>query len=441
MGKRNTDRLKLVLPVRLWGVDTTGKPFHQMAHTLNVNHSGARLGGVRVLMPVDEIVGVQYKHKKARFKVVWLGRPGTKSEEQIGITRIQGEQEIWPLELPTVVIHDEYEAPPPKKSDLDKRDVRRYACSGGIEIRQRHAKGPGVWAALTDISLGGCFSQMASPFPKDANIDFTIRIGTVEIRGVGAIRSSLQGVGMGVDFLTLPAADRERLEYLIEKFSKGDISPDEAPFASDEVSRRLQAATSELRVIEYMMRSADMDSLVLREFRSALGHVRHTAWALQQWIEVQSKRNDPFPVLAYLNTERIRLATHLCKNMTGDIDSLQLQFEKHDVEGLLSAVEDLFLRLSGLSFSVEVEGGRAMAAAAGASSGALTGPAEDEQEAPMRGIATEQDLEVVRPVGDPEADEPGNSLASGEAESGDEQRTSRGIPPGSVDAPPHRRLG
>ena len=440
MGKRSTDRLKLVLPVRLWGVDTTGKPFHQMAHTLNVNQSGARLGGVRVLMPIDEIVGVQYKHKKARFKVVWLGRLGTKSEEQIGITRIQGEPEIWPLEMPTVAIQDQYEPPPPKKSDLDKRDVRRYACSGGIEVRQRHAKGPGVWAALTDISLGGCFSQMASPFAKDTNIDFTIRIGTVEIKGVGAIRTSMMGVGMGVDFLTLPGPDKERLEYLIEKFSKGDISPDEAPFASDEVSRRLQAATSELRVIEYMMRSADMDSLVLREFRSALGHVRHTAWALQQWIEVQSKRNDPFPVLAYLNTERIRLATHLCKNMTSDIDSLQLQFEKHDVEGLLSAVEDLFLRLSGLNFSVEIEDVRAKAMAAGASSGILTGPADEEPE-PLRGITLEQDLEVVQPIGDPEADESGDSLASSEAASADESRTSRGIPPGSVDAPSQRRLG
>src|SRR4051812_2762861 len=413
MGKRNTDRLKLVLPVRIWGVDTTGKPFHQMAHTLNVNHSGARLGGVRVLMPVDEIVGVQYKMKKARFKVVWLGRPGTKSEEQIGITRIQGESEIWPVEMPAVVIHDEYEAPPPKKSDLDKRDVRRYACSGGIEVRARHSKAPGVWAALTDISLGGCFSQMASPFPRDTNIDFVIRVGTVEIRGVGAIRSSLMGVGMGVDFLTLPGPDKERLEYLIEKFSKGDISPEEAPFASDEVSRRLQAATSELRVIEYMMRNADMDSLVLREFRSALGHVRHTAWALQQWIEVQSKRNDPFPVLAYLNTERIRLATHLCKNMSSDIDSLQLRFEKHDVEGLLSAVEDLFLRLSGLNFSIEVEPARALAAAA--SVGALTFPDDNAEEPPTRGIAAESDLELVHPVVEPHSEEQQNATAPAEA--------------------------
>ena len=275
---------------------------------------------------------------------------------------------------------------------------------------------------------------MASPFPKDANIDFAIRIGTVEIRGVGAIRSSLQGVGMGVDFLTLPASDKERLEYLIEKFSKGDISPEEAPFASDEVSRRLQAATSELRVIEYMMRSADMDSLVLREFRSALGHVRHTAWALQQWIEVQSKRNDPFPVLAYLNTERIRLATHLCKNMSGDIDSLQLQFEKHDVEGLLSAVEDLFLRLSGLHFSVEVETVRAMAAGAAAGN-ALNSNNDEPAEEPLRGISAESELELVHPVGEP------GSNSGGETSAAEETSESRGIPPGSVDASPQRRLG
>ena len=108
MGKRITDRLKLVLPVRIWGMDTTGKPFHQMAHTLNVNKSGARLGGVRVIIGVDEIVGVQYKHKKARFKVVWLGRPGTKSQEQLGITRIANEPEIWPIELPSLEMRDDY---------------------------------------------------------------------------------------------------------------------------------------------------------------------------------------------------------------------------------------------------------------------------------------------------------------------------------------------
>src|SRR5262249_34870304 len=157
----------------------------------------------------------------------------------------------------------------------------------------------------------GCYTQMTSPYPKDSAVDFIIKVGTVEIKGHGLVRGSTNGAGMGVDFVGLPDTDRERLEYLIEKFSRGELSEQEAPFASDEVSKRLSTATAELREIEDLIKEANVDSVVLREFRAALGHVRHTAWALQQWIELQSKRNDPFPVIAYLNNERIRLATHL----------------------------------------------------------------------------------------------------------------------------------
>jgi len=354
MGKRITDRLKLVLPVRIWGMDTTGKPFHQMAHTLNVNKSGARLGGVRVIVGSDEIIGLQYKHKKARFKVVWLGKPGTKSQEQLGVTRIPGEPEIWPIELPTLEMNDQYEPPtPPKKKESEKRDLKRYACSGGIEVRVRHSQRTGVWGALTEISLGGCYTQMNSPYAKDAAVDFVIRVGTVEIKGHGIIRASMNGAGMGVEFVGLPDTDRERLEYLIEKFSRGEMTEQEPAFSGDEVSKRLQGATAELREIEDLIKAANVDSVVLREFRSALGHVRHTAWALQQWLELQATHNDPFPVIAYLNNERIRLATHLCRNLTNDMDALQLKFERREVEGLLSSVEDLFQRLAGFNFSIE----------------------------------------------------------------------------------------
>jgi hypothetical protein len=302
----------------------------------------------------DEIIGLQYKHKKARFKVVWLGKPGTKSQEQLGVTRIPGEPEIWPIELPTLEMNDQYEPPtPPKKKESEKRDLKRYACSGGIEVRVRHSQRTGVWGALTEISLGGCYTQMNSPYAKDAAVDFVIRVGTVEIKGHGIIRASMNGAGMGVEFVGLPDTDRERLEYLIEKFSRGEMTEQEPAFSGDEVSKRLQGATAELREIEDLIKAANVDSVVLREFRSALGHVRHTAWALQQWLELQATHNDPFPVIAYLNNERIRLATHLCRNLTNDMDALQLKFERREVEGLLSSVEDLFQRLAGFNFSIE----------------------------------------------------------------------------------------
>jgi len=423
MGKRITDRLKLVLPVRIWGMDTTGKPFHQMAHTLNVNKSGARLGGVRVIVGNDEIVGVQYKHKKARFKVVWLGKPGTKSQEQLGITRIAGEPEIWPVELPTIEIRDDYEAPaPPKKKEGDKRELKRYPCSGGIEVRVRHSQRTGVWGALTEISLGGCYTQMTSPYAKDSAVDFVIRVGTVEIKGHGIIRGSVNGAGMGVDFVGIPDTDRERLEYLIEKFSRGEMSEQEAPFASDEASKRLQVATAELREIEELIKGANVDSVVLREFRSALGHVRHTAWALQQWLELQHKRSDPFPVIAYLNNERIRLATHLCRNLTNDMDALQLKFERREVEGLLSSVEDLFQRLAGFNFSIE-EAVPEKAGAVAAGAEAYLEPIEEPQLETLNGIRIE------------------GPAPSGDAPASEQEQAAEGMPPASERDNPRRRSG
>jgi hypothetical protein len=119
-----------------------------------------------------------------------------------------------------------------------------------------------------------------------------------------------------------------------------------------------------------------------------------------------------------------------------------LQFDKHDVEGLLSAVEDLFLRLSGVNFSVEVEDVRAKAAAAGVSVAALTGPDDDDQVEPIRGIAleVETELEVVHPIGESGNDAPDSSQAADEPTAAAEEQPSRGIAPGSVDAAPQRRI-
>jgi hypothetical protein len=227
---------------------------------------------------------------------------------------------------------------------------------------------------------------------------------------------------MGVDFVGIPDTDRERLEYLIEKFSRGEMSEQEAPFASDEASKRLQVATAELREIEELIKGANVDSVVLREFRSALGHVRHTAWALQQWLELQHKRSDPFPVIAYLNNERIRLATHLCRNLTNDMDALQLKFERREVEGLLSSVEDLFQRLAGFNFSIE-EAVPEKAGAVAAGAEAYLEPIEEPQLETLNGIRIE------------------GPAPSGDAPASEQEQAAEGMPPASERDNPRRRSG
>src|SRR6266404_4597250 len=62
MGLRRAQRVKAVLPVRVWGTDAAGKEFIAMAHTLDVSRTGARIAGVAAAMRVGDNVGLQYRN-------------------------------------------------------------------------------------------------------------------------------------------------------------------------------------------------------------------------------------------------------------------------------------------------------------------------------------------------------------------------------------------
>jgi hypothetical protein len=100
-------------------------------------------------------------------------------------------------------------------------------------------------------------------------------------------------------------------------------------------------------------KSVDLDPRILREFRAALGHARHTAWALEQWVELQSKNADVLPVVAYLNSERIRIATYLCRNLAAEIAEVDVNRHAVEFENLLRAVEELFQRLADFRFAMD----------------------------------------------------------------------------------------
>ena len=77
------------------------------------------------------------------------------------------------------------------------------------------------------------------------------------------------------------------------------------------VSERLKAATDELQKLEQLVVSGDCAPRVLTEFRGAVDSIRQTAWAVQQWTELQSQNRDPYSVLGLLSEERIDSVTLL----------------------------------------------------------------------------------------------------------------------------------
>ena len=95
MDRREQFRVTTALPVRIWGVDANSQAFMQLATVKNITESGALLEGVRCRLQPGEVVDLQYNQLKAEFLVVWAGRPGTRSEGELGLQALPSQPCIW----------------------------------------------------------------------------------------------------------------------------------------------------------------------------------------------------------------------------------------------------------------------------------------------------------------------------------------------------------
>lgn len=346
----------MVLPLRLWGTDSTGKTFMLMAHTLDVSPTGARIAGVRTQITPGDVIGVQYRLHKQQFRVAWVGRPGTSRDSQIGIEYLDRDRKILGLELSDSGFADDYEPPEPQDETEKYKKQRmhvRYPVTGGADVRKSTGE-TGIWGNLIDISLGGCYVQTITPFTLHTTVKLLIKVNGFEVETRGVVRTSHPDVGMGVQFTDATSAeDRTRLRELINHLRSGDgaaaAPPGPTKPDSQHLSQRLQAASAELVSISELMKSIGPDPQVLRQFRDTLGHVRTTSWAVQKWLELDGKREDMFPVLTYLNNERVQVASQLCRSLCKDLQTMDLKLENSALEELLRSVEDLFSHLAGFS--------------------------------------------------------------------------------------------
>jgi hypothetical protein len=75
---------------------------------------------------------------------------------------------------------------------------------------------PPVRCQLTDLSLGGCYLEISSPFPVSTRVTLSMRAGGAELRTEGVVRIMHADKGMGVEFTQTTAEHRA----LLEKFLK-----------------------------------------------------------------------------------------------------------------------------------------------------------------------------------------------------------------------------
>ena len=111
------------------------------------------------------------------------------------------------------------------------------------------------------------------------------------------------------------------------------------------IAERLQRATEELKALEQLILSGDFAPRLLCEFRNAVDSIRHTARVVQMWVGLQQQQRDPYSAISTLSEDRVRRATQIAKDITIDLQSLEVDFDTEGLAELFQAIETLHERL------------------------------------------------------------------------------------------------
>ena len=93
------------------------------------------------------------------------------------------------------------------------RQLREWLKCNSPEAEQED---PPVRCRLTDLSLGGCYLEITSPFPVGTRVTLSMRAASMQLRAEGVVRVMHQDKGMGVEFTQATSHHREVLEKFLE---------------------------------------------------------------------------------------------------------------------------------------------------------------------------------------------------------------------------------
>jgi CheY-like chemotaxis protein len=102
----------------------------------------------------------------------------------------------------------------------NRRGEYRFACKLSAEIYRLGTSVPNH-CALSDISEGGCYVEMPSPFPLESGVEILVRTADTKLRIRGQVLATHPGFGMGVRFMFRDSAEREEVMRLLAVLAAG----------------------------------------------------------------------------------------------------------------------------------------------------------------------------------------------------------------------------
>lgn len=207
------------IQVRLYGLDTGGKPFHVRADLLSVSGNEAVLANVAVTLSVGDVIGVQAGASKGKFRVKWIGARTDGSAGQLGLEGCEIAAGFWrdqPLRQGTIPdVVGVAEAHPLQ----ERRRAPRHACEIGVQLQSADSEVK-LWCRCTDISEGGCYIDSRIPLDVGTRLQLTLFLEPEHLAVEAVVRTSFPSMGMGLqlNFASQEQADVLRL-YLQRTFA------------------------------------------------------------------------------------------------------------------------------------------------------------------------------------------------------------------------------
>ncbi|MGB8013034.1 MAG: PilZ domain-containing protein [Terriglobales bacterium] len=208
MGKRRELRKEIQVQVRIFGTDSSGQIFSEKGVTVNVSHNGAEVSGIQAEVNLDEIIGLTYGKNRVHFRVKWVGKPGTPQAGHVGLLNLTPEKPLWDFPLPPPALDNHV----PRSTE--HRKYPRYKCHNSVELHMDG--GASFWATISDLSLGGCYVEMAIPLPPGTKLKMGIWIGETKCWADGEVAYSTAGLGTGVRFNSVSESDFDRIGQFLE---------------------------------------------------------------------------------------------------------------------------------------------------------------------------------------------------------------------------------
>ncbi len=132
-------------------------------------------------------------------------------------------------DVPTPKVGDSAPARESRAGDAgNRRGERRFPCKLGAEVYKLSATVPNR-CTLSDVSEGGCYVEMPTPFTSQSGVEIVIRTKDTKLKIRGQVQAVHPGFGMGVRFMFRDEIEREEVLRLLAVLST-TAALDELPF-------------------------------------------------------------------------------------------------------------------------------------------------------------------------------------------------------------------